>query len=198
MRILHYSLGIYPNRTGGLNKYATDLVREQMKEHEVAILYPNGYKWWRQSCYISKPFVKEGIKCYRLVNSTPVPLFYGVKATESFISRKISISSFEAFLDSFRPEVIHLHTLMGLPDTALKFFKGKGARIIYTSHDYFGICPKVNLINQYGELCDGPASERCASCNRQAPSGLFLRLRNSNFVLKIRDLVRWTKNMLSY
>lgn len=136
-----------------------------MKEHEVAILYPNGYKWWRQSCYISKPFVKEGIKCYRLVNSTPLPLFYGVKATESFISRKISISSFETFLGSFRPEVIHLHTLMGLSNTALKFFKEKGARIIYTSHDYFGICPKVNLINLNGGLCEGPLPERCAVCN---------------------------------
>jgi len=40
MKILHYSLGLFPYRTGGLTKYATDLMLEQSKDkHEVHLLY---------------------------------------------------------------------------------------------------------------------------------------------------------------
>lgn len=32
MKILHYSLGLPPYRTGGLTKFATDLMEQQIRE----------------------------------------------------------------------------------------------------------------------------------------------------------------------
>lgn len=198
MRILHFSLGLYPSRTGGLNRYATDLMHEQSKEHQVALLYPNGYRWWKKRCFISKPHIKDGIVCYRLVNSEPIPLLYGIKNPKSFLGRKVSNRSFNIFFNDFRPEILHLHTMMGMPEEVLRLFKDKGVRIIYTSHDYFGICPKVNLINEKGELCKGPDFEKCTICNSKAPSTLFLRARNSSFAFILRDGIRWIKNTTRY
>ena len=41
MRILHYTLGFPPHRTGGLVKYSIDLMEEQQKNgNEVFVLYP--------------------------------------------------------------------------------------------------------------------------------------------------------------
>ena len=41
MRILHYSLGFPPYRTGGLTKFCLDLMIEQKNEgDEVALLWP--------------------------------------------------------------------------------------------------------------------------------------------------------------
>lgn len=197
MNILHYSIGLFPNRRGGLNRYATDLIEEQGKKHKVALLYPNGYRWWKKRCFISMPQIKDGITCYRLVNSEPVPLLYGIKNPLSFQGRQISEKNFEVFYNNYRPDVLHLHTLMGMPEEVLRFFKEKGVRIIYTSHDYFGICPQVNLINQFGSLCEGPMPERCAFCNSKSPMPWFLRLRNSNMAFKIRDWRRWLKNILN-
>ena len=90
MRILHYSLGLYPGRTGGLNRYATDLIKEQSKKHEVALLYPKGFRWWQRKCAVSKSVMKDGIKCYGLVNAEPVPLMYGIKNPKEFQNRKIT------------------------------------------------------------------------------------------------------------
>ena len=41
MRILHYSLGFPPYRTGGLTKFTMDLMRQQVKDgHIVTLLWP--------------------------------------------------------------------------------------------------------------------------------------------------------------
>ncbi|MDE5570987.1 MAG: hypothetical protein K2I86_02890 [Prevotella sp.] len=181
-----------------MNRYATDLIKEQSKKHEVALLYPKGFRWWQKKCAVSKSVIKDGIKCYRLVNAEPVPLMYGIKNPKEFQNRKILTKSFEKFYCDFKPKVLHLHTLMGMPEEVLKFFKEKNVRIVYTSHDYFGICPKVNFINEEGKLCERPSIGQCAMCNAQAPSTLFLRIRNSSMAFRIRDFVRWLKNILNF
>lgn len=198
MRIIHYTLGLYPKRTGGLNHYATDLMKEQTKEHDVVVLIPGGWMPLNKKVTIKAKGTKDNIRCFRLCNTLPLPLLYGIKNPLAFIEKPINYKSFEWFYNKTRPEVFHLHTLMGMPEEALSFFKGKGVKIVYTSHDYFGICPKVNLINQDGALCPGPAPQRCAICNANAPSTFYLRLRNSRMAFVIRDFLRWLKNTLHF
>ncbi len=44
MRILHYSLGYPPNRSGGLVKYSLDLMEEEQKQgNQIYSLYPGRY-----------------------------------------------------------------------------------------------------------------------------------------------------------
>ncbi len=198
MRILHYSLGIYPHRTGGLNRYCTDLIREQSKTHKVALLYPSGYSIWQRKCHVSKPNKRDGIIYYRLINAEPVPLLYGIKNPKDFYGKKADIKNIEFFYNNFHPDVLHLHTMMGLPEEVLKFFKDKEVRIVYTSHDYFGICPKVNFMNAKGNLCDGSGSQKCMCCNKKAPTTLFLKIRNSEIALAIRDFFKWIKSIIRY
>ena len=195
MNILHYSLGLYPHRSGGLNRYATDLMMEQSREHNVAILYPCGYRWWRRKCYVSQSSNFGSISVYKMINSHPIPLLFGIRRPGSFVNKDVSIESFTQLYEDFHPEVLHLHTLMGMPEGVLAYFKERGVRIVYTTHDYFGICPKVNLINQSGVACAGPDEKRCMMCNSNAPYPFFLRLRNSSLAFIFRDLVQWIKNM---
>lgn len=195
MRIVHYTLGIYPHRTGGLNRYATDLIKEQSKEHIVTILLPGEWKPWINKCYINRANQRDSVSCYKLKNALPLSLLYGIRTPKDFLDKPISTKSFEAFYDTVKPDVLHLHTLMGLPEAALLFFKKKGVRIVFTSHDYFGICPKVNMINEAGQMCLGPNQERCLVCNKTAPTSLFLRIRNSKFTFIYRDFIRCIKTI---
>ncbi|MBR4793274.1 MAG: glycosyltransferase [Bacteroidaceae bacterium] len=180
-----------------MNKYATDLMLEQAKSHQVALIYPDGCSIWHKKCKVIYNSTQNGIRLYRLVNAHPVPLLYGIRKPGDFIRSEISIDSLDCFYNEFKPEVVHLHTLMGLPQGVLAFFKEKGVKVVFTSHDYFGICPRVNFINNQGVLCDGANPEKCARCNENAPTTLFLRIRNSALVLKSRDFLRWLKNIRS-
>ena len=90
MKIVHYTIGLYPYRSGGLNRYATDLVKEQAKENDVSLLIPGG--WWpfRGKCSISKARKQQGVECFYLNNALPLPLLYGIRKPNDFVKRKIS------------------------------------------------------------------------------------------------------------
>lgn len=188
MTILHYSLGLAPQRSGGMTRYATDLMHEQAQWHKVALLYPCGYRFWSRKISWQKGPATGSVDTIELKNSLPIPLLYGIKTPKDFISsRTMSQQAMESLYSEIRPEVFHVHTLMGLPQELLVFFKQKGVKLIYTSHDYFGICPKVNLIDHKGELCSEPSAEKCAVCNATSKPTFFLRLRNSKFALNIKN-----------
>ena len=189
MRIFHYTIGLAPQRSGGLTKYATDLMQEQQVENQVFLLYPSGSRWWSNKIYWRKDVVSAGgIQTIKLKNSLPVPLLYGVKSPKDFISQgQMSVDTMEKLYYTIRPDIFHVHTLMGLPKELLLFFKSKGVKLIYTSHDYFGLCPKVNFIDAEGALCSLASESNCFKCNLKAPSTFFLRLRNSCFALNIKN-----------
>lgn len=195
MRILHYTLGFSPYRSGGLVKYAKDLMQAQMKlGHLVVALYPGGTSLFEQACHVHRDKTYDGIRSFEMTNPLPVPLMYGIQDVEQATkSRNLDTNSFECLLDDVQPEVFHVHTLMGLPLVYLQIVHDRGIRIVYTSHDYFGLCPKVNFINQDGDICKGASAGRCAVCNAHAKSALFLKARNAKWVVPLKSIARRMK-----
>ncbi len=195
MHILHYTLGFSSYRSGGLVKYANDLMQAQMKlGHLVVALYPGGTSLLEKSCHVHWDKTYDGIRSFEMTNPLPVSLMYGVKDTESATnSQNLDTYSFECLLDDVKPEVFHVHTLMGLPLEYLQIVHDLGIRIVYTSHDYFGLCPKVNFINQDGEVCLGASADRCAVCNVNAKSAMFLKVRNAKWAVPLKSIARRMK-----
>lgn len=189
MRILHYILGYPPHRTGGLTKYALDLIAaEKELGHEVFVLYPGNFSL-RKSAVSKLVSDKEHVDSFVLTNALPVPLMYGTRRAEDFMEER-RIDGGADFLRSVRPDVLHVHTLMGLPIELLKLVKDAGIRIVYTTHDYFGLCPRVNFINNRGEVCDGASVERCEECCRNSHGRLFLKVRNSKYVVPLKKVLK--------
>lgn len=201
MRILHYALGFPPYRSGGLTKYCIDLMFAQKKAgHDVAMMWPGAFS-------ISGHFVrlKKGRKLiknseekvfvdsFEVINPLPVPLDEGILEVKQFIKKCPNIKAYEQFLDDYHPDAIHIHTLMGLHREFVRIAKNKGIRIVFTTHDYFGICPKVTLFRNE-EICDGDCS-KCGRCNQGAlslnkirilQSGLYRGLKDTSIVKKMR------------
>lgn len=142
MRILHYGLGYQPERTGGLVKYATDLMEEQVKQgHEVAYLFPGRINIFNSSTKIKESKMRiTGVTSFEIINSLPLAVFGGIKNPEKFQS-KVDHSIYSNLLDDFRPDVIHVHSLMGIHKEFFEVCTEKKIKIIYTSHDYFGLSP---------------------------------------------------------
>lgn len=200
MNILHYTLGLPPYRSGGLTKYATDLMVAQGKNGDtVSLLYPGDYTFWRKpKMRIKRNKMFGNIQVFEIINPSLVPLLHGVKNPTDILHRPNELTSkdFEQFYEKTKPEILHIHTLMGLPMEFVVFFKIKGVKIIFTSHDYYGLCLKVNFINQDGLLCNSPRGVNCARCNLGAPNSLFLNLRNSKYVLKYKGKLSTKINTL--
>lgn len=187
MRILHYILGFPPERTGGMTKYATDLIRVQKKNNKVFVLFPGGYIHLRRKCWVSFAYTREQVICYKINNPCVIPLLYGIKRPDK-VFHTIDESVVINFYNSVKPDVIHVHTLMGLPKAFISVAKKMHIRIVYTSHDYFGICLRVNFVNDRGKVCETPNPYLCSICNSSAPKTLFLKLRNMPTLLKYKNV----------
>ncbi|MCJ8010484.1 glycosyltransferase [Paenibacillus sp. KQZ6P-2] len=179
MRILHVTLGLPPLRTGGLTKYSVDLMlTQQQLLHEVIVLYPGHYTL-TGSLRVKKNDSYQGIQVYEIINPLPVPLLGGVKKPREYM-KQINGQQYTTFLQQLNPDIIHVHTLMGLHKEFLEAAKALGIRMVFTSHDYFGICPKVNLLDSSGTVCESYKDGiECVSCNQGGYSSTMIRLMQS-------------------
>lgn len=141
MKILHYTIGFAPERTGGLVSYVTDLMVEQKRQgHDVFALYPSSQLFFGKTPRIKVDKEKFGVKTFGLINSLPLALFGGISTPSDFM---VSYNSkiFISFLKELNPYVIHVHSLIGLYKEFLEAAKELNIKVIYTTHDYYGLAP---------------------------------------------------------
>ncbi|MDG9734135.1 glycosyltransferase [Leuconostoc pseudomesenteroides] len=144
MKILHYALGFPPERTGGLVKYSLDLMNEQINQgHEVVMVFPGRVNFLKREPYF-KFGKRQNIPYAELVNSLPLPLIGNIKNPQDFMKHTDS-KVFINLLESEKPDVIHIHTLMGLYGEFLEEAKKHNIKIVFTTHDYFGISPHPKM-----------------------------------------------------
>lgn len=191
MRILHYFLGSH--RQGGLNRYAADLAAAQAAAgHRIFGLFPGGSILPRRPC-IRRRKMAEGVEYYELLGGVPVPLLEGIRDPGMILNasaRRLPDSVLRVFCDRVRPDVLHIHTWMGFPPELLYEMKRRNVRVVFSTHDYFGLCPRVNFIDDTGELCVAPDNGKCSRCNRHAPGARYLALRNWGGAMKFKVLLK--------
>jgi len=72
--------------------------------------------------------------------------------------------SIERQLLLLRPVHAHVHHLIGLPDVLMDLLSEHGVPYDWTVHDYYTICPRVNLIGAAGTYCGEPDAGSCNRC----------------------------------
>lgn len=199
MKILHYALGFPPYRSGGLTKLCVDLMVQQVKEgHTVAMLWPGQMGFINQKVAIKKhenvKLSGQDILSFEVINPLPVSFDEGIADIASF-TQNVEAEAYKRLLDSFQPDVIHVHTLMGLHKDFLEAAKDKNIRLVFTAHDFFPICPKVTMF-RHGAVCDCVQTcENCGICNATAlslnkikilQSPIYRKLKDSSIVKKLR------------
>ncbi|MGM9984637.1 MAG: glycosyltransferase [Fibrobacter intestinalis] len=187
MRILHYFLGFPPYRSGGLTKFAFDLMQGQVDEgHKVSALWPGQMNFFFKGLKIRQKKSICGIANYELVNPLPVPLLDGIANVYAYTAPK-KTTFFAAFLKHIKPQIIHVHTLMGLPKEFLEIAKTLEIRTVFTSHDYFGLCPRATFFRNNKFCEEDNHCKDCVSCNAQALSITKIVLLQSRLYKTLKD-----------
>lgn len=187
MKILHYSLGFPPYRSGGLTKFCVDLMKEQLSSgHEVAMIWPGEISLISRNVSIKRSKQYAGIDSYEIINPLPVSYDEGIVDIDAFC-KNIDSNVYLDFFCDYKPDVIHVHTLMGLHKSFLISAKKLNIRIVFTTHDFFPICPKVTLFYQ-GKPCKSFLScQQCGSCNSTALSLKKIQILQSSIYRNIKD-----------
>lgn len=201
MKILHYTVGFSKNRGGGLTKYVDDLVAYQSRNNSIIILYPGEYSLINENVSIKKEKSENNISIYSIVNPLSLPMMFGLK-DKNYLTKKTPRSIWKYFLKRNKVDCIHLHTLMGLYEEFIDAAKELNIPIVYTTHDYFGLCPKQTYIYN-NKICDNWSScIDCSDCNKHAfskikifliHSRIFCKLRKNTLFLKMKS---WAKSKI--
>lgn len=198
MKVLHVSLGLPPLRTGGLTRYCTELMEAQMAVgDEVCLLYPGHFlpgdmrieqrKW-------------KNITTFEIVNPLPVALTYGVAGALDYMV-PCDKGVYEGLLSVVKPDVVHVHSTMGIHREFFEIAKEMGIPLVYTTHDYYLVCPRCTFINSRGFPCTyGASGSLCARCNttigmtlnksKIMQSHVYARLKRSKLVRMVGSVVK--------
>lgn len=160
MRILHVVHQYLPEHVAGTELY-TQMVAEAQAAagHAVAILAPTA----RTGHSVDHPSEEGGVAVYRV--SCPSGNAAAVFA-RTFRQPEL-VAAFTEVVVAFRPDIVNVQHLMGLPVAMLDRLRAVGIPYALTLHDYWFPCANAQLITNYdGTLCAGPDArhENCARC----------------------------------
>ncbi len=192
MKILHYALGFPPERTGGLVKYSLDLMNEQISQgHEVVMVFPGRVNFLKREPYF-KFGKRQNIPYAELVNSLPLPLIGNIKNPQDFMKHTDS-KIFINLLESEKPDVIHIHTLMGLYGEFLEEAKKHNIKIVFTTHDYFGISPHPKMYLAGHDFVDDKKYDIWNNIRPYGSKTIKLRINQLRIYPALRSLVKKIK-----
>ncbi|MBT9040894.1 glycosyl transferase family 1 [Lactobacillus delbrueckii subsp. bulgaricus] len=164
MKIIEYTLGLPPYRRGGLPRYSTDLSTELAKNNEVYLLYPGQINPFSKKIVLKKKKVKYAFSVIEMQNPLPVSLGLGTIDEEKYMEER-DITALKRFVEKVNPDVVHFHTFMGVPKVFLDYLNQAKIRVVYTTHDFYGLCPKMLATSPKELLRSSRCSYDCMLCN---------------------------------
>jgi glycosyltransferase involved in cell wall biosynthesis len=172
MRIL--MVGNDPNEIGGVANYTRPLAME-FAEGGHSVHYFFSGAWNRDYDFRFAPYIRHGnfrnkVVTATLVNSPCFSVNYGTPDID--IEEKGTERIFEQYLRELRPDVMHVHSRMGLPVSIFRIAKSLGIKVYNTIHVYGMLCQKRVMIDRNGEPCPGPVDlKKCAWCTGRLKIG---------------------------
>ncbi len=163
---------------GGMIKYALDLIQgEKQSGHTVVMLIPGNFTYFRrdQTRIVKSRWDEK--ECYRIINPLPVSGGKGVEDI-SELTKKGNKEVYMKFLETLKPDIIHIHSFMGLHITFLEAAYQLRIPVVYTTHDYYGICPKAILLRG-DKQCTVTDGVHCHECMETFYSTRKLRWHHS-------------------
>lgn len=142
---------IYNHPVGGTEFHVRDIVT-QINEYDFYIMVSNG------SEIVLKHF-SEGIlvEKYRFKLENPL-------AVQSFHHKEYA-TLLEKIITFFDIGLVHIHHLITHSFDAPNVAKKLGVKVIFTLHDYYLFCPRINLLDEKNKYCiDIRSDEKCTSC----------------------------------
>jgi glycosyltransferase involved in cell wall biosynthesis len=153
MKILMISAGLTPKRSGGLIAYVEEVMEGlASRGHEIVYLDMNG-----KSILPFTSCRREERNYTKYTISNSAVYIDGMLGTyeplkQVYPSRRLK-SLIRQVVQRERPDIIHIHELLGFPVALLETLKQENQKIVFTAHDYYSLCPTVKLFRHDLKNC---------------------------------------------
>ncbi len=100
--------------------------------------------------------------------------------------------SFKAILDRFNPDVVHLHNIHSyLSPVLAQLAHARGARVVWTLHDYKLICPTYACLDPGGNVCEACLTDKNAVLTHRCHKGSLA----ASFIAWL-EAAKWSRERL--
>lgn len=151
-------------RAGGVSVYHNNVVSFLNENHDVyTISCGVSYDF-----FIKKVFYKKKGNCFDIVNSSVVAPSHSSFASPCQMEDQKTEEAFcNALAEMKDLDVIHFNNFEGMPINTLRRIRKKfpNIKIIYSAHNYYTLCPQVNLWYLEKKNCiDFNDGKKCINC----------------------------------
>jgi ABC-type polysaccharide/polyol phosphate transport system ATPase subunit/glycosyltransferase involved in cell wall biosynthesis len=157
-RIVQVVHDFLPGHPHGSENYTYHLSKELQKIGKVYIF-----------CREQPDFSDKGLAKDELFGGIPVRrLYYDPPQTfEATYRNSFVDEEFERFLDVVNPDIVHFQHFVRLSASMVEVAKRRGIPTILTLHDFWFLCPQIQLLTNNNQICYGPdSSAKCANCEK--------------------------------
>ncbi len=175
MKILHVVHQFAPHFVGGTELYTAGLVAEQVKlNHKVGIFVPTPERPSQDTAVVQSDLNGATLFQVSVGPRSGAQVFKDTLASSGPIA-----DGFQQVLADFRPDVVHIQHLMGLPVRAIDgALKASQINFVVTLHDFWWVCANAQRLTNYDQtLCAGPGwghlnCGRCAAARGGRSGGM--------------------------
>lgn len=151
----------------GYNLSASELAAGlALSGHSVAYLRSGMDYSPRPGMRIRRMETWRGVRCDTIVNSPNLAISrFNFSNTEREISTPAQTRLVLSWLDEVRAHILHIHSLEGFSLDLVKAVSATGRPVVVTPHNYWYVCPQVDLLARETEVClDYDGGRRCVDC----------------------------------
>ena len=158
MRILFVLHTWNPEGKGGTEQHARALARSlSRKGHQVGVFTRTGRP--------ARPEYEVVTEWEGPISITRINNCWREAPNFEWIYRNREVhAAFARELDSFKPDLVHVHHLTGLSMTLLEEVKLRALPLVMTFHDFWTVCPRGQRMTKDLELCETVDREKCYRC----------------------------------
>jgi len=173
--------GFPPTAYGGVEVYVSDLARALSQEGcEVAVVCAERRSDVPDGGVIRDRF--EDIPVFRIVNDFKNRISFSMTYLDAGIE-----ACFAQLLGEVQPSVVHFNHVITLSAGLPKVVDQLGIPSVYTLHDFWPLCQRVNLLDWRDRRCPGP--RQGGDCHRCLARGTVLQQLRTVMISAMRSLV---------
>jgi glycosyltransferase involved in cell wall biosynthesis len=195
MKILQVSQGFPPRENAGVELYTFNLSKAlAARNHPVHIFCRE--EDTKKEEFSSYEEEMDGLGVTRVINNftwkseSDPRLYYD----NSFFDK-----GFSDILKRKKPDLVHFQHIIGHSAHLVRIAKEMGYPLVFTLHDFFILCPRIQLLKGDLQPCHGPLyGLECVSCVTDIFRIIPPRDIRTRFFLKVKDrlpfpVIKWTK-----
>lgn len=132
--------------------------------HRVTVIYTPSQTRPDKPAYHVESGEEEGVQLFAIYNRPAI--FYDMEHPEREADDPHMRRIIAQLVSEVRPDIVHYHSLLNFSTGIAAEIKQAGVPSIFTSHNYWPICPRMYLFQEDLTLCSGPSEDgsKCAVC----------------------------------